>query len=497
MRHSFEKQEKKDKDDSKPQKMSNRFFFPDDDDDDLSAPATPQSKFGDSTSSGLRGGNMFQLNGGRPPSTTPAGRPPPPPSSAGSFTPAGAPSASYMGSSMMRSVADTVQSSSGSRNLFSGHQSSTSGGFNSARSPLGRSVLGGGRGSTMGRSFGTRKPSRLSQVLADDEEEEEEEEGDEEEEEEEEGDEDEEEEGDEDEEEEEEDDEEEEEEDEEEEEEEDEEEDEDASGESDYEHEKMQSSDPWLDLAASPTKTGRTPLGRRVQWTSTLTGGSGGVGDESDLMMFATPAVNDRIRKEAEDIYRASVARSGGQRPTNECRYAPIAKSMYTQMGYAKLVEAPQLVRHTEAQISRLYSEGVGPEDDAARLERALAETSAQLVGLWQAYADSLPRPLTDGPSDKEQAAGSMGPGPQASAFANAAYVATLALQVHHTRSAGEGVGALLEAEPLPETLFRWMAEYHNLYPEQVGEVLRCQPGAASHGLFWQTVFTRDRKSVV
>ncbi|KAJ0146099.1 Uncharacterized protein HZ326_11229 [Fusarium oxysporum f. sp. albedinis] len=94
------------------------------------------------------------------PSTTPAG---PPPSSAASFTPAGAPSDSYMGSSFMRGMTDTKplsfgvsNNSSSGRNLF--------GRTGASSNPLGRSIRG-------------RQPSGLSrQFSAADEEEEDQEE---------------------------------------------------------------------------------------------------------------------------------------------------------------------------------------------------------------------------------------------------------------------------------------------------------------------------------
>ncbi|KIH94466.1 hypothetical protein SPBR_05502 [Sporothrix brasiliensis 5110] len=516
--------------------MPNKFSLPDDDDDDggFSSPATPGGGFGGGAGGGR--GSLFRFDGGATSSTTPGGLPPP--SSAGSFTPAGAPSASYLGSSMMRGVAGTAKSTgsplpSTSRNIFAAGGGSFGGfkagsGGGSSNSPLGRSIQGSkptfGPGST-------RQPSRLSQVMADDDEEDDEEEEEEEEEDE----------------------------DEENEEEEDEDDDdaegedeedneayyrprvatkvpanrsrapayqndedgedddddegsyddeEDAEGEYDEEEEDENGagSDPWLDLAQSAVRE-RASLQGRAPWMPAGGEADGGEGEvamggtdgvnNSDLLTFATPAINDRIRKEAEDIFRASAARSGGgsgrllggaasTRGPRELKYASIAKSMYGQMGCASLAEAPQLIRQTEVQISKLYSQGVGVEDNADRLDQALADASAQLVALWQAYADSLPE-TAHSEHDDEQFA-SIGPGPDASAFENAAYVATVALQLHHTRSTDNDTG-VLSPEPLTETLFRWMADYHNVYPDQVHDVLQFQPSPASHGMFWQTVF--------
>ncbi|CAK7230547.1 hypothetical protein SCUCBS95973_007611 [Sporothrix curviconia] len=512
--------------------MPNHFYVPDDDDDDdiLSSPATPA---GGGFGGGARG-NLFRFDGAATGSTTPGGLPAP--SSAGSFTPAGAPSASYLGSSIMRGVTATAKSTasppatSTSRKIFgtaSGFKAGggSAGGSSGAgsKSPLGRSIQGG---SKPGFGLGAmRQPSRLNQVMADDDEDEEAEEEEEDKEEEEEG------------------------ESEdasgeddddqyytnaagrrvrvqryEEEEEEEEDDEEDAEGEYDDEEEEAEDDDddggddPWLDLAKSAVRE-RASLQGRAPWMPASDdeqdgegavdmAGMDGSGDHGDLFSFSMPAINDRVRKEAEDIYRASMARSGGggsggglpaaasTRTPHEMRYAAIAKGMYKQMGYAELVEAPQLVRQTEVQISQLYSQGVGAEDNASRLDQALANASAQLVALWNAYVESLPHNDADDADDNEddEHMVSIGPGPRASAFENAAYVATLALQLHHTRNTGDTNGSgrgvdVSTLEPLTETLFRWTADYHNPYPDQVHDVLRFQPGPASHGMFWQTVF--------
>ncbi len=492
--------------------MPNHFTAPDFDDDDddeldvddYASPGTPSAGrdggggggyFSNQLLSGSRNSlfNFDKTPGG---ASAAAGASP---SSAGSFTPAGAPSASYLGSSMMRGVTGTAKSTatasdakSTPRKIFAG---STSGG-SAAGTPLGRSIHGR---PTYGPGAATRQPSRLNQVIAGGDEDEEEED-DEDDEEDTEGEDD----------------------------EEDAEGDEDGDYEEDEEDEEGneeeddEEDDPFLELAQSAVRE-RAELEGRAPWMPAGSDGgdADGGGDSSDLdmaggepadstsgnlLLFATPTVNERIRKEAEDIYRASVARSGAAsastRAPREYRYAAIAKGMHNQMGYASLVEAPELVRQTELQISRLYSEGVGAEDDVARLDRALAGASAQLVGLWQAYAESLPNDDDGGNDDDEEAQLSgIGPPPSASPFANAAYVATLALQVHHTRSTGgstdgddndamDGGITAPAAEPLTETMFRWAADYHNPYPEQVRDVLRCRPGPASHGMFWQTVFT-------
>lgn len=202
-------------------------------------------------------------------------------------------------------------------------------------------------------------------------------------------------------------------------------------------------------------------------------------GDGSDLMMFATPAADDRIRREAEDIFRASSMRSGGRR--RHFDYAAAAKSLYEQpqMQYASVTEPPDVVLGTEHLIDRLYEEGVGAADDDERLDDTLAGVAGQVTSLWKKTVENMPQP------QEEHAAG-IGPGPHATPFERAAYLATFVLRVHHTRCDEYGRAV---AEPLPETMFRWLSDSHNLYPNQVQDVLRHKPSPASHGLYWQTVF--------
>ncbi|ROV98835.1 hypothetical protein VPNG_08387 [Cytospora leucostoma] len=199
------------------------------------------------------------------------------------------------------------------------------------------------------------------------------------------------------------------------------------------------------------------------------------LGDASDLLTLQTPAADEQVFREAESIFRATAGRSGARRHSFKC--ASLAKDLYSQSGYASIDEPPELILDTEHLVARLYKDGVGPEEDEERLDKTLATVTGQLTGLWKQYVDTFPL-------QSEEHAAEIGPAPQAPPFEKATYLATLALQVHHTR-AGEDSRIV---EPLPETLFRWLAEYHNPYPTQVQEVLRCKPCPASHSMFWPTV---------
>ncbi|KAK4041782.1 hypothetical protein C8A01DRAFT_45112 [Parachaetomium inaequale] len=203
------------------------------------------------------------------------------------------------------------------------------------------------------------------------------------------------------------------------------------------------------------------------------------IGDESDLLMLATPAATERVRREAEDIFRASSFQAGGAVRRSEFRYAALAKDVYQQMGTAPVTETPQVILGTENLLARLYDEGVGEAEDAEKMDDTLATVSAKAAALWKGCVDKLPRPTEDHAAE-------IGPGPHATPFEKANYLANLALQIHHTRYDDGGLG---RAEPLPETLFRWLNEYHDMYGNQVDEILRHRPSPACHSLFWQAVF--------
>ncbi|KAK3988334.1 hypothetical protein QBC44DRAFT_243799 [Cladorrhinum sp. PSN332] len=208
------------------------------------------------------------------------------------------------------------------------------------------------------------------------------------------------------------------------------------------------------------------------------------VGDESDLLMFTTPAVTERVRREAEDIFRAtarqSVGPGGADARRKELRFAALAKDVYTQMGTAPVTESPQVILETEALIEKVYDEGVGEEEDDEKMDDTLAAVAGKVTKLWRDYINVLPQP-------HEEHAAEIGPGPHATAFEKANYLANLALQIHHTRYDEADGGA--RAEPLPETLFRWLNEHHDMYGNQVEEILRHRPSPACHSLFWQAVF--------
>lgn len=446
-----------------PTQLAMSFKVPDDD-DESSLLSTPDH------SRHAKGKGLFDF--GNMPSTTPAV---PPPASHASSTPAGTPSASFMGSSLMKAVGASNSknpfalsgmedktppvknpfAAAGSapkanpfapappKNLFAPKQKPKS------NAPLGRSV----------RSSTTRKPSRLREEVLDDDEDEEEEE--------------------------------------------------DVAttrkgagsfqvdygndSDDDYDESEGDEDEELDDAPARPTQNRSAKAfmedfdgysdaegeeddaGAGDMWLDMEHDENGEAMDVSDLMMLQTPAADEKVFREAEGIFRATAQRSGGRR--HSFTIASIAKDLYSQSNYATITEPPEVILDTERLITRLYKDGVGAEEDDERLDETLATVSGKLIGLWKSYVDTLPL-------QSEEHAAEIGPAPQSLPFEKATYVATLALQIHHTRTGEDGRAT----EPLPESLFRWLAEHHNPYPAQVQEVLQCKPCPASHSMFWPTV---------
>ncbi|PMB71434.1 hypothetical protein BM221_001523 [Beauveria bassiana] len=198
-----------------------------------------------------------------------------------------------------------------------------------------------------------------------------------------------------------------------------------------------------------------------------------------DLIMLNTPAATKRVRKEAEDIFRRSSVHLGSSTRKTEFRFGTIARDFYTSQDAATLIEPTDLIVKNEELVSRLYNDGVGAEEDVDVMDDSLATISHDLLQLWEDHIDTLP------PPEGEDYA-SVGPGVQAQPFEKAMFVANLILRMHHTRSNHNGKHEKIP--PLPETLFLWMHDSHNLFPDQIRESNQYKPSPACHRLFWQTL---------
>ncbi|KAI0143913.1 hypothetical protein F4776DRAFT_444931 [Hypoxylon sp. NC0597] len=202
---------------------------------------------------------------------------------------------------------------------------------------------------------------------------------------------------------------------------------------------------------------------------------------DADLMMLTTAAADERISREAEDIFRASSFRST-MAPKRDLKYATLAKDLYSQSQFAKVSEPDNVIIQTEELINRLYDEGVGPEDDEEKLDDTLAHASVRLVKeIWASHLEELS-------SVRQEHAAKVGPSAHAPDFEKALYLARLVLQIHHTPVIREESGATRHLA-LPAILFEWQHEEHNLDQDQINAVLHHRPSPAAHGLFWQVVF--------
>ena len=449
--------------------MAHRFIVPDSSPPGSPAPSTP----GQQTPQ-IRG--LSQLLDNHP-STTPAG---PPPSSVASFTPTGAPSDAYLGSSIMRNVTGSKPPSFGGgfsrdstgRNLFGSNEPSNA--------PLGRSIRGTQRApSNLSRQYslgdiepeeeededaegeddvpfpqphaslfrssnahkfgmGDDTDDQIDRLLEQDMGFDNESDGDDEDEEPDEV-------------------------------EQDEDEDEvenvlpEDEDESFDEQSQDETEDMFLNLRHDDRQYGQPPLE-----------------EDEDLLMLNTPAATKKIRKEAQDLLRRSTAQFGASGRKQGFQYATIAKDMYSHADIARLTEPAHIILKTEDLVCRMYDDGIGTEDDEEKMDNSLANITYQLVRLWTDHVASFGKPEEEDMAD-------VGPGPNAEPFEKATYVAQLLLRLHHTRYEGEQDAD--RSQPLPGVLLHWLRDSgYNPYPDQVEDVMRYQPSPACHSLYWQTV---------
>ncbi|KAI1632968.1 hypothetical protein F4809DRAFT_652878 [Biscogniauxia mediterranea] len=212
-----------------------------------------------------------------------------------------------------------------------------------------------------------------------------------------------------------------------------------------------------------------------------LAGGAPVADGDDDLMMLATPAADARIRREAEDIFRASAMQSTMARK-RQFKYATLAKDLYNNLQFADVSEPDSVLLQTEDVVNRLYDEGVGPQDDEEKLDNTLSQACAKLINdVWQTHVQSLPEAI-----DEQDA--KVGPSARAPAFEKALYLATLVLRMHHTPPLVDEFGTS-ENLALPAVLFNWQEDEHNFDGDQIEVILGHRPAPAAHALFWQAVF--------
>ncbi|KAI1380794.1 hypothetical protein F4677DRAFT_198627 [Hypoxylon crocopeplum] len=203
---------------------------------------------------------------------------------------------------------------------------------------------------------------------------------------------------------------------------------------------------------------------------------------DSDLLMLMTPAADERVSREAEDIFRASSFRSTMARK-QQLKYATLAKDLYAKSQFAEVSEPDNVIIQTDELVTRLYNEGVGPKDDKEKLDDTLAQACVRLLDeIWGPYVDGLPKMLNEH-------AAKVGPSSSAPGFEKAFYLAVLVLQIRHTPPTRDEFGGARNIA-LPAVLFDWQHNEHNFDQDQLSDILQHRPSPAAHGLYWQAVFS-------
>lgn len=199
----------------------------------------------------------------------------------------------------------------------------------------------------------------------------------------------------------------------------------------------------------------------------------------SDLLL-STPGGLRRSREGGMLGLRDSMAQSERSKPSV---YGKIAKSLYSQMGTPAVTEADDVVINTEAIVTTLYEDGIGITADDNMLQEALVKIPGELIQLWVEYQRRT------AVYDSEEYTTSIGPGPRATDFAKANFLAGLTLQIHHPQSDPKSTGFERRLKPLPQTMLEWIYEHHDPYPSQFEEIQAHRPSPANHRLFWDTIF--------
>ncbi|KAF7874248.1 hypothetical protein EAF04_002920 [Stromatinia cepivora] len=201
----------------------------------------------------------------------------------------------------------------------------------------------------------------------------------------------------------------------------------------------------------------------------------------SNSVRFASTSGGQMRQSKGNELVdsQVSLAQSQGKKvPASDL--ASIAKTLSQSQGIPAVDEEDDLILKTEAIITKLYEQGVGKTDDEEKLQRALLVIPSELTALWQEYSER------SAVYNEKECALIIGPGPAASEFAKANYLAHLALQIHHSKPVEKGFGTVVK--PLPKIMLDWLEENHDPFPRQLQDLQATRPSPASHHLFWTTV---------
>jgi hypothetical protein len=208
----------------------------------------------------------------------------------------------------------------------------------------------------------------------------------------------------------------------------------------------------------------------------------------SGLDMLRRSREEDLMDFQASTVHSKSASRK-------DYMFGRIAKDMSNQMGLPPVQESDDLVLGTEDLIIRLYEEGIRATEDEDILKQTLQIIPTELLKLWADYHTATAAHIS------EEYVSAIGPGPRASPFANANFLASLLLRLRHPGlvnsgsrpesrrlSLQRGLSHEGRVKQIPLLLLEWMDDYHDPYPSQLNEIQAHRPSPASHPLFWDTL---------
>jgi Nup85 Nucleoporin len=226
---------------------------------------------------------------------------------------------------------------------------------------------------------------------------------------------------------------------------------------------------------------------------------SSGPGRSSNANNYSTSKQSDLLRRSREDDlmdFKRSIEGPKQGHP-KDYMFGRIAKGIYNQMDTPTVKESNDLILSTEELILRPYEEGIKATEDEDALKETLAVIPAELLKLWADYN------ITTSTHISEEYATAIGPGPRASNFAKANFLASLLLRLHHpglvNSANSESLRLSLQRSSIPLSLegkvkqiplllLEWMDDYHDPYPSQLDEIQGHRPSPANHRLFWDTI---------
>lgn len=193
------------------------------------------------------------------------------------------------------------------------------------------------------------------------------------------------------------------------------------------------------------------------------------------LMKFSTQSSQ---KEEAESPGRLStrIQQFSALPNRGQESFAPgLARDLKRSLAPAKLHNDPDaIVVHSEQLLRNLQEEAQTADDDL--LDEILADVSKNLEQMWKESAVSRSRNADDL---------DVGPGPGATPFENARFVAILVLKLLNSPKAGIDEAGILA---MPQILLDWLNEYHMNLAGPYTRVTNATPNPTSDEYFWDVI---------